>query len=83
MLLKTRLFCLQDFQHNLHHILTIFNQLIFIYYSKSDDSNMCIDEDFLHTLTIQYYMLITNIFSALRKISKNNNWTYARQIENL
>jgi hypothetical protein len=71
----------QDMQHNLHHIIAILHQISFIYYTDFEVSNSCIDPIFLQTMTIQYYMLITSIFSALRRLSKNLNWRYAEFLE--
>ena len=73
----------QDIQHHIHHIIAIMNQGIYLYYMNYKTSEICMDMDFLHTMSIQYYMLITSVFSALRQLSKNSNWRLANFLEYL
>ena len=73
----------QDIFHNIHHILAILHQSLFIYYTNFETTSPCINSDFLLTMAIQYYMLITSIFSAMWKLAKNNNWKFSDYLENL
>ena len=76
-------FSKQDFLHNIHHIVAIVHQCIFLYYTQVDLYGICMNYDFLQTMSIQYYMLITSVFSALRQLSKNKGWKSAKKLEYL
>jgi len=59
----------QDFLHNLHHYIVIIHHILiaFVFHSY-------LTRTFVRIMFIQYIMLISSIFSALRKLAIKNNW---------
>ena len=66
----------QNFSHNLHHYIVIIHHILIAFVFES-----YLTQTFVQIMFIQYIMLISSIFSALRKLAINDNWDNKAIIE--